>query len=109
MALYCLFQLSVKDAEKMQEYSDLARETIEKFGVEICAFDFEPQAIEGAVDHNETGILRFENEEAFKKWYYSPEYQKAASVRLNDGASEGRVLLIRGFEGLENVELNYVD
>ena len=39
-------------------------------------------------------VLEFENEEAFRSWYYSPAYQEAVKLRL--AATDSRAALVKG-------------
>jgi len=97
MSVYCLFQISVQDPAKYEEYVGVATESLDGHEVNILVLDPEPKMIAGDVDHKETAIFEFASEEVFKNWYYSPKYQEALAIRNAEGVSVGRAMLLQGF------------
>ena len=97
MAVIGVFQGTIQDRAKIDEYLGLAGPTIGTYGGKILAFDEDPDVIEGSISGKRTVILEFESKDAFNAWYNSPEYQKALPLRLE--AAPGSLVLVNKFEG----------
>jgi uncharacterized protein (DUF1330 family) len=87
MAAYFIAQYQVNDAEQYKTYQAGAGATIAASGAELVAFDVAAETIEGDPPGPQTVILKFDDVEAAKAWYNSPEYQSFVGLRL--GATEG--------------------
>ncbi len=86
MSYYFIANYDVTDPEMYAEYGKVVRPTIKQYGGKLVVVDREPNDIEGKSRHVLI-ILQFESEEAFKRWYNSPEYQAIINLRLD--ATEG--------------------
>ncbi len=91
MAAYFIAQYVVNDAKLYAEYQAAAGPTIGAGGGEVVSFDVAAETIEGNPPGPQTVIVKFENTEAAKAWYQSPEYQAALGKRL--AATEGFAII----------------
>ncbi len=80
MSAYVVIHGTVKNPEKMQEYSTAAGVVIEKFGGEFLVRG-PAQVLSGEHSHKMMVVVRFPDAETAKKWYNSTEYQKLISIR----------------------------
>jgi uncharacterized protein (DUF1330 family) len=96
MTVYAIAQASVDDQDTLDEYVAAAMPILQAHEVKILSFDESPTMIEGSVEHPRTVILEFESEQAFHRWYESPEYQVAR--RLRENASRGSFILVKGLD-----------
>ena len=90
---YVVANIRVKDHEKFQEFSGLARPAIKKYGDKVLARGPDADRLEG----NVSGIvmmIEFETKEAANKFYYSDEYQAAKAVR--EACSDTDFMIIEG-------------
>jgi uncharacterized protein (DUF1330 family) len=78
----------------MQGYGPLIVASVKKHGGKYLARGARPQVLEGGPAHNIL-LIEFENAEAARRWYASPEYQAAKAVR--QGNSNLRLLLVEDF------------
>jgi len=93
MSVYFVVQEEVKDQEGLEEYMRAAKSSTLGRG-RALAVDNDVVAIEGEWHGSRLVILEFEDEEAFREWYESPEYQNALPLRL--AATDSRGALVRG-------------
>ena len=94
MTVFAIAQARVIDRAQLNNYVAAASPTLQAHGARVIAFDESPEVIEGATDKPRTVIVEFESAEAFHKWYESPEYQAAKTLR--EGASVGDFILVTG-------------
>lgn len=87
MAAYFIAQYVVKNPELYGEYQGGAGPTLQQYGGELVAFDVAAEAMEGEAPGPQTVIIKFEDTDAAKTWYNSPEYQAVVNKRLE--ATEG--------------------
>ncbi|UTW04716.1 DUF1330 domain-containing protein [Amphritea atlantica] len=95
MSAYFVFNYQINNREAYNPYLAEVPNTIEAYGGEILAADFESEAIEGDVKHVAV-VLKFASKEAAKKWYQSPEYQNIIKLRLNN--ADGIAALANGID-----------
>ena len=93
MSVYFVVQEEVKDQEGLEEYMKAAKSSTLGRG-RALAVDNDVVAIEGEWHGSRLVILEFEDEEAFREWYESPEYQNALPLRL--AATDSRGALVKG-------------
>ncbi|MEC7828989.1 MAG: DUF1330 domain-containing protein [Actinomycetota bacterium] len=93
MSVYFVVQEEVKDQEGLEEYMTAAKSSKLARG-RALAVDNDVVAIEGEWHGSRLVILEFEDEEAFREWYESPEYQNALPLRL--AATDSRGALVKG-------------
>ena len=87
MAAYFIAQYVVNNPGLYAEYQGGAGPTIAQYGGELVAFDVAAESMEGTAPGPQTVVLKFEDTDAAKAWYNSPEYQAVVGKRLE--ATEG--------------------
>lgn len=93
--VYIVAQLTVHDRERYNRYSAGFMAVLQQFGGRLLANDESPEVIEGTWGHKKVVLLQFSDRAAFEAWASSEAYQAIAPDRI--AASEGPVLLVRGF------------
>ncbi len=93
MSVYFVVQEEVKDQEGLEEYMKAAKSSTLGRG-RALAVDNDVLAVEGEWHGSRLVILEFEDEEAFREWYESPDYQNALPLRL--AATDSRGALVKG-------------
>ena len=94
MSVYFIVQEQVNDPEGLAKYLEQAGPTLQGVEVKSIAADDDVTVIEGDWHGSRVVVLEFENEEAFRSWYYSPAYQEAVKLRL--AATDSRAALVKG-------------
>ena len=61
----------------------------------LLAADESPEVIEGNWDRDKVVLMAFPDEQAFRKWAQSPEYQEISEDRR--AGAQTVVLLVKGF------------
>jgi len=84
MSAYVIVNNSPKDPEKLKEYGSQAGPLVKAYGGELIISGAVTDVLHGSNDHGRCVILRFDNAEAAKTWYNSPEYQAIIPTR-NEG------------------------
>jgi len=96
MTAYLMSDVSPRDAEAFEAYRTRAAESIALYGgryvvrggdVELLEGDWQPRAIV---------IVEFPSMEQARRWYRSPEY--AAALTLRDKALSRNLILVDGIE-----------
>lgn len=96
MSHYFIAQIKINDPEEYQKYLDGCDEVFARYNGEYLAVDGNPQVLEGNWGYTRTVIIRFPNEEDFKEWYYSSEYQALLQYRLKGAQCD--TLLVKGLD-----------
>ena len=86
MTAFFMSTLTVKDAEKFQEYAGKAAQTFAAFDGELVIRGKAGDTLVGSSDHQAAAVVRFPDMNALKAWYQSPDYQ--ALIPLRDTAAE---------------------
>ena len=94
MSVYFVVQEEVHDQAQLDEYGAAAGPTMANVRGRALAVDNDVQAVEGQWHGTRTVILEFDDEDAFREWYDSPEYQAALPLRLE--ATDSRGALVKG-------------
>ena len=96
MSVIAIAQGRIHNPELMEEYVAKATPTLAAHGVRVLAFDESPTLVEGSTEFPRTVVLEFKSEQAFFRWYNSPEYQEAR--RLRENAAAGTFTLVAGLD-----------
>lgn len=83
----------VTDPVRMAAYGKATGATLEKHGGKVVAAA-PGEAVEGNWSPNRLVIVQFDNMDALKAWYHSPEYQ--ALVKERQAASSGTFVMVDG-------------
>jgi uncharacterized protein (DUF1330 family) len=80
MPAYVIVEVDVKDPEGYEDYKRLSTAAGAKYNAKFIARGGKVEAFEGEAPKRVV-ILEFENIDAAKRWYESPEYTEAKTVR----------------------------
>ena len=83
MSAYVVVHATVKNAEKLAEYSAAAGPTVASFGGEFLSRGAS-EVLSGNSPHGVLVVIKFDSRATAKAWYNSPEYQAAIPAR-NEG------------------------
>ena len=93
MTAYVIFDITVNDPERYEEYKKMAPPAIEAYGGKYLARGGEMAILEGDWQPNRVVILEFESIEKAKSWINSDEYRSAHELRHQTATSS--VVVIR--------------
>jgi uncharacterized protein (DUF1330 family) len=94
MPAYVIGEADIINPNAMKDYGRMVMAAVDKYGGKYLARGARPQVLEGGPAHNVL-IIEFENADAARRWYASPEYQAAKAVR--QGNSNLRLILVEDF------------
>ena len=94
MSVYAIAQISIHDRESYNKYQSRFLDVFKKYRGELLAADEKPQVLEGVWEREKIILMKFPDEQAFREWAFSPEYQEISKDR--QAGSEGVILLIQG-------------
>lgn len=95
MSVYVIAQLSIHDRDSYNKYQSRFLDVFKKFKGKLLAADENPQIVEGVWERDKVILIEFPDENAFRDWAFSDEYQEIAKDR--HAGSNGTVLLIKAF------------
>jgi uncharacterized protein (DUF1330 family) len=78
-------RISIKDPELWQRYTIASRQTMEKYGGGVYAFDPDPVFLVGESSDEKTVLLKFPTKTELLEWYRSDDYQAIIPLR-DEGA-----------------------
>lgn len=81
MSAFFIATVTVKDAEKFQEYAAKSKATFDLFDAEVLARGKHQGVLTGNVNHQTAAIVKFKDMDTLDKWYQSDEYQALISLR----------------------------
>jgi uncharacterized protein (DUF1330 family) len=91
---YVICDIDVTDPEAYADYRTLSTAAGEQYGATFLVRGGATTVLEGDWSPSRLVILEFEDSAAAHRWYDSPEYQAAKSVRLSSATSN--FLLVEG-------------
>jgi uncharacterized protein (DUF1330 family) len=94
MPAYVIAETDVRDPEQYERYKAVVPSTIAAGGGRFIARGGELAVLEGDWRPKRIVVLAFEDLEAAKRWYDSPEYREAR--RLREGAATLQVVAVEG-------------
>ena len=97
MSHYFIANIKINNPKEYQKYLDKAGDIFNKYKGKYLVLDDTPEILEGTWDYTRTVVIEFNNEQDFKFWYNSDEYQEILKYRLS--ASECNTILVKGFNG----------
>ena len=92
MTAYVLVDIDVHDPARYEDYKPLAASSIEQYGGRYAIRGGTVEVLEGEWPTGRFVVLEFPDAAAARRWYDSPEYAVARSIRQE--ASSGRFLLV---------------
>ncbi len=94
MSALIVIQIAVEDSKALKPYQELARPTMQTFGIELVAKSTDVRTLEGQASGNMIVILRAESVEVAERWYGSEAYRKAVAAR--DGVARFTTSVMAG-------------
>ena len=94
MTVYAIAQLRFTDRAAYDRYQARFMEVFRRHPGTLLAADESPQVIEGQWDREKLVLMSFPDEDAFRDWAQSPEYQNISKDRL--AGADTLVLLVKG-------------
>jgi uncharacterized protein (DUF1330 family) len=94
MPAYVIVETDVTDPEQYEQYKAASPGAVASGGGRFVVRGGELAVLEGDWEPTRLVVLEFEDLEAAKRWYASPEYQEAKKLR--DGAANLRMVAVQG-------------
>jgi len=94
MTVYALAQIAIHDPASYNRYQSKFMDVFAKYQGRLLAADTAPVCIEGCWEHDKAILMAFPDEQTFRDWAESPEYQ-AISLDRKAG-TRGVVILLHG-------------
>lgn len=94
MPAYFIAEVDVTNSEGYEPYRALAGASIAQYGGRFVVRGGKAELIEGSPEPKRVVVIEFADAAAAKRWYNSPEYQKALPIRLAN--STGRAFIAEG-------------
>ena len=86
MSAFLIASVTVKDAEKFQQYGEQAAKTFSTYSGEVLAKGKFAGVYTGATEHHAAAVFQFPSLALMDEWYHSSEYQ--ALIPLRDEAAD---------------------
>ncbi|MFT4065448.1 DUF1330 domain-containing protein [Paraburkholderia sp.] len=96
MTAYWIAHVTVLDAVKYKDYTDIAPEAFRKFGAVFLARGGASEVLEGESFERHV-VIRFKDMRTALGCYHSPEYQAAKTRR--DGHCVAQITIVEGLDG----------
>jgi uncharacterized protein (DUF1330 family) len=94
MPAYFVAEVEVTNPAGYEPYRALAGASIAQYGGRFVARGGKAELIEGSPEPKRVVIIEFADTAAVKRWYDSPEYQKALPIRLENARC--RAFIVEG-------------
>jgi uncharacterized protein (DUF1330 family) len=97
VTVYAIAALKFTDRNAYNRYQAAFMEIFQRYSGTLLAADEAPQVIEGQWDREKVVLMAFPDEDAFREWAESPEYQRISEDRR--AGADTVVLLVHGLPG----------
>jgi uncharacterized protein (DUF1330 family) len=94
MSAYVIVEVDVTDPEQYARYGQSVPATLEAHGGRFLARGGETATLEGDWQPKRIVVVEFDDLEAAKRWYDSPEYLRSREIRA--GAAAMRMIAVAG-------------
>jgi uncharacterized protein (DUF1330 family) len=94
MPAYVIVETDISDPEQYEQYKAASPGAVASGGGRFVVRGGELAVLEGDWEPTRLVVLEFEDLEAVKRWYDSPEYQ--AAKQLREGAANLRMIAVQG-------------
>lgn len=94
VSAYLHIHIHVTDPERYSRYQELAPPSMKAYGGRLIAKARQPEMLEGEASHPISVLLEFDDVDAARSWYASPEYAEAIEARR--GAATFMTTLLPG-------------
>jgi uncharacterized protein (DUF1330 family) len=95
MPAYVIVETDIHDPEQYEHYKAAVPASLAAHGGRFIARGGEMAVLEGDWQPKRLVALEFDDLEAVKRWYHSPEYGEAK--RLREGAADLRMVAVEGY------------
>jgi uncharacterized protein (DUF1330 family) len=94
MPAYVIVETDISDPEQYEQYKAASPAAVAGGGGRFIVRGGEVAVLEGDWEPTRLVVLEFDDLDAVKRWYDSPEYQ--AAKRLREGAANLRMVAVQG-------------
>ena len=94
MTAYLIVETDITDPEQYEQYKAASPGAVEAGGGRFLVRGGELAVLEGDWSPTRLVVLEFEDLEAVKRFYASPEYQEA--IKLREGAANLKMVAVEG-------------
>jgi uncharacterized protein (DUF1330 family) len=91
---YAIADITVTDPERYAPYREMSTSAAQRYGGRFVVRGGQVDVLEGDRQPDRVVVIEFDDMEAARRWYDSPEYQEAKAVRQS--ASTGSLVLVEG-------------
>jgi uncharacterized protein (DUF1330 family) len=91
---YVVADIEVLDAEAYEDYKRLSSAAVDQHGGRWLVRGGDVTVLEGDRQPHRTVVLEFDDAEAARRWYDSPEYAEARAVRQR--AARSSLVIVEG-------------
>lgn len=96
MKHYFVAQIKINDHDEYEKYLENFDEIFSRYNGKYLAIDESPSLLEGHWDYTKSVLVEFNSRDEFEDWYYSEDYQKILTHRLNSAICD--TILLEGLE-----------
>ena len=94
MTVYAIAQLRFTDRAAYDRYQMRFMDVFRRYRGTLLAADEHPQVVEGSWDREKVVLMSFPDQDEFRSWSESAEYQEISKDR--DAGADTVVLLVKG-------------
>jgi uncharacterized protein (DUF1330 family) len=94
MPAYVIAETDINNPEQYERYRAVVPATLETYGGRFLVRGGEHIVLEGEWQPTRLVVIEFDDLDAVRRWWDSPEYQEAKQVR--EGAATMRVVAVQG-------------
>ena len=94
MPAYVVVQIDIHDPQTYERYKELAPPAIAKYGGRYIVRGGKTEVLEGNWNPPRLVVLEFPTTDSARKWWASPEYAEAKSLRHK--ASNSEMIVVEG-------------
>lgn len=91
---YVVADIDVRDSEAYEDYKRLSSAAVDTYGGRWLVRGGDVTVLEGEREPHRTVVLEFDDVDAARRWYDSPEYAEAKAIRHR--AATSSMLLVAG-------------
>jgi uncharacterized protein (DUF1330 family) len=99
MAVYLIGAIDIHDQERYTEYISGAGGSIVGTAIQPLAVDDDPILLEGTIPGRRVVLIKFESEDAMRRWYSTEPYRSAKDIR-HRSATTNFLIAVRGLDSI---------
>jgi uncharacterized protein (DUF1330 family) len=97
VTVYAISALKFTDRDAYNRYQAAFMDVFRRYAGTVLAADEAPQVVEGEWDRDKVVVMAFPDEQAFREWAESPDYQRISEDR--HAGADTVVLLVQALPG----------